>query len=153
MFITRLGRCEVLPRIAARVPSGVTFRSWQLCNIPPRCASAALKTWQTCKDWKRRDCIDQIRTPSSVLFIYLSGGSSRPGVPHICHPPLVRSTLYSLLIEEETTTRYQGNVNVFANDRAAGLYEPIPEYEDRHRPDSTANWTAKQEKKLVRRVR
>lgn len=57
-----------------------------------------------------------------------------------------------LVIEEGTTKRYQGNGNAFADGGATELYEPIPEYEGRHRYDPTADWTEKEEKKLVRRV-
>lgn len=45
-----------------------------------------------------------------------------------------------------------GDGDTFAVGGSAELYEPIPEYEGRHRYDPTAEWTAKEEKKLVRRV-
>lgn len=46
---------------------------------------------------------------------------------------------------DESRDAYVGGV-------AVELYEPIPEYEGRHRYDPTAEWTEKEEKKLVRRV-
>ena len=57
-----------------------------------------------------------------------------------------------LIVEEGTTKRHQGNGNAFADGGATELYEPIPEYEGRHRYDPTAEWTEKEEKKLVRKV-
>lgn len=42
---------------------------------------------------------------------------------------------------------------VFAVGADVQLYEPIAQYEGRHRYDPTAEWTEKEEKKLVRRVR
>lgn len=42
--------------------------------------------------------------------------------------------------------------DAFAHGARAELYEPIPEYEGRHRYDPSAEWTEKEEKRLVRRV-
>jgi hypothetical protein len=41
---------------------------------------------------------------------------------------------------------------VFASGVSADFYEPIPEYEGRHRYDPSAEWTDKEEKRLVRKV-
>ena len=41
---------------------------------------------------------------------------------------------------------------VFASGVSADVYEPIPEYEGRHRYDASAEWTDKEEKRLVRKV-
>lgn len=40
----------------------------------------------------------------------------------------------------------------FAAGASIELYEPVPEYEGRHRYDPTAEWTEKEERRLVRRV-
>ncbi|KAM3538804.1 hypothetical protein ARSEF1564_008281 [Beauveria bassiana] len=42
--------------------------------------------------------------------------------------------------------------NVFVNGGSAQHYEPIPEYEGRHRYDPKAEWTPKEEKRLVRKL-
>lgn len=42
--------------------------------------------------------------------------------------------------------------DAFVSGGAIELYEPIPEYEGKHRYDPTAEWTEKEEKKLVRKV-
>lgn len=42
--------------------------------------------------------------------------------------------------------------NVFISGGSAEHYEPIPEYEGRHRYDPKAEWTAEEEKRLVRKV-
>lgn len=41
---------------------------------------------------------------------------------------------------------------VFAEGGLTRFYQPIPEYEGRHRWDPHAEWTPEEEKKLVRRV-
>ncbi len=41
---------------------------------------------------------------------------------------------------------------VYASGVSADFYEPIPEYEGRHRYDPSAEWTEKEEKRLVRKV-
>lgn len=46
-----------------------------------------------------------------------------------------------------------GTGDVFAQGGQIQFYEPIPEYEGRHRYDPTAQWTEAEEKKLVRKVR
>jgi hypothetical protein len=47
---------------------------------------------------------------------------------------------------------FYGDGDTFAVGGSAELYEPIPEYEGRHRYDPSAEWTEKEEGKLVRRV-
>lgn len=42
--------------------------------------------------------------------------------------------------------------STFASGASDKLYEPIPEYEGRHRYDPKATWTQEEEKKLVRKV-
>lgn len=41
---------------------------------------------------------------------------------------------------------------VFAGGASNQLYEPIPEYEGRHRYDPKAEWTEEEEKALLKRV-
>lgn len=43
--------------------------------------------------------------------------------------------------------------DAFVSGGAVELYAPIPQYEGKHRYDPTAEWTAAEEKKLVRKVR
>lgn len=45
-----------------------------------------------------------------------------------------------------------GDGGVWAAGASTRHYEPIPEYEGLHRWDPKAEWTEKEEKKLVRRV-
>lgn len=47
----------------------------------------------------------------------------------------------------------QARGEAYAEGGLTKFYEPIPEYEGRHRWDPTAEWTPAEEKKLVRRVR
>lgn len=42
--------------------------------------------------------------------------------------------------------------DAFVGGASQELYEPIPEYEGRHRYDPSAEWTEKEEKTLVRKV-
>lgn len=48
--------------------------------------------------------------------------------------------------------RLRGTGDAFALGASADLYEPIPEYEGKHRYDPSAEWTEAEEKKLVRKV-
>ncbi|KAL3456370.1 major facilitator superfamily domain-containing protein [Aspergillus heterothallicus] len=48
--------------------------------------------------------------------------------------------------------RYNKEGDAYVGGGAVELYEPIPEYEGRHRYDPTAEWTEAEEKKLVRRL-
>lgn len=50
------------------------------------------------------------------------------------------------------TQNYDGTSGVLAAGGSLEFYEPIPEYEGRHRYDPLAEWTEKEEKQLVRRV-
>lgn len=50
------------------------------------------------------------------------------------------------------TQNYDGTSGVLAGGGSLEFYEPIPEYEGRHRYDPLAEWTEKEEKQLVRRV-
>ena len=45
-----------------------------------------------------------------------------------------------------------GNSGVYATGGSTRHYRPIPEYEGLHRWDPTAEWTEKEEKKLVKKV-
>lgn len=47
----------------------------------------------------------------------------------------------------------QAKGEAYAEGGSSRYYEPIPEYEGRHRWDPTAEWTPSEEKRLVRRVR
>lgn len=49
--------------------------------------------------------------------------------------------------------KISGSGGVLAGGGSVELYAPIPEYEGKHRYDPTAEWTEKEEKVLVRRVR
>ncbi|KAM0276680.1 hypothetical protein ACHAQH_006497 [Verticillium albo-atrum] len=53
---------------------------------------------------------------------------------------------------EEVYSGSGGKDTIWAAGASGVLYEPIPEYEGRHRYDPTAEWTEKEEKKLVRRL-
>lgn len=55
-------------------------------------------------------------------------------------------------IFEQAGPKNHGSAEVWAAGASAGMYEPIPEYEGRHRYDPTAEWTEGEEKRLVRRV-
>lgn len=52
----------------------------------------------------------------------------------------------------DASTKDRLNGNVFISGGSAEHYEPIPEYEGRHRYDLKAEWTPKEEKRLVRKV-
>lgn len=51
-----------------------------------------------------------------------------------------------------TQTLHHRKGDAFVGGGATELYEPIPEYEGRHRYDPSAEWTEKEEKRLVRKV-
>lgn len=57
------------------------------------------------------------------------------------------------VLEPSTKKRYEGVSGTFATGGSLDLYEPIPEYEGKHRYDPNASWTEKEAKKLVRKVR
>ncbi|KAH6695358.1 major facilitator superfamily domain-containing protein [Plectosphaerella plurivora] len=52
---------------------------------------------------------------------------------------------------EARVVKAKGDI-VFAGGASDRLYEPIPEYEGRHRYDPTAEWTEEEEKKLVKKL-
>jgi hypothetical protein len=61
----------------------------------------------------------------------------------------------SVTIVQETQVpakNYNGTGGVLAEGGSLEFYEPIAEYEGRHRYDPLAEWTEKEEKLLVRRV-
>jgi hypothetical protein len=66
----------------------------------------------------------------------------------------VRSSSQETIVETSSSPkRYHGTGDAFVSGGATELYEPIPEYEGRHRYDPSAEWTEKEEKVLVRKVR
>ncbi|KAF7588748.1 hypothetical protein BBP40_005244 [Aspergillus hancockii] len=56
------------------------------------------------------------------------------------------------IAEESSPKRYHGTGDAFVGGGATELYEPIPEYEGRHRYDPSVEWTEKEEKVLVRKL-
>ncbi|KAF4772082.1 hypothetical protein HAV15_004913 [Penicillium sp. str.  len=61
----------------------------------------------------------------------------------------------AVTIVQQTSTptqNYDGTSGVLAGGGSLEFYEPIPEYEGRHRYDPLAEWTEKEEKQLVRRL-
>ncbi|KAL4962396.1 major facilitator superfamily domain-containing protein [Aspergillus stella-maris] len=54
--------------------------------------------------------------------------------------------------EKTPSTLQHRKGDAFVGGGATELYEPIPEYEGRHRYDPKAEWTEAEEKKLVRKV-
>ncbi|KAI9925367.1 hypothetical protein ASPWEDRAFT_164054 [Aspergillus wentii DTO 134E9] len=64
----------------------------------------------------------------------------------------IKNDLRETVSERSWPKRYHGTGDAFVDGGAAELYEPIPEYEGRHRYDPTAEWTEKEEKRLVRRL-
>ncbi|ERT01673.1 hypothetical protein HMPREF1624_02925 [Sporothrix schenckii ATCC 58251] len=55
-------------------------------------------------------------------------------------------------IDALPTKRSRFTGDAFVSGAAVEIYEPIPEYEGRHRYDPTAEWTEKEEKTLVRKL-
>lgn len=51
-----------------------------------------------------------------------------------------------------STNQVSSNGGVFASGGDVKLYEPIPEYEGKHRYDPAAQWTEKEEKAVLRKV-
>ncbi|KIH93146.1 transporter [Sporothrix brasiliensis 5110] len=66
-------------------------------------------------------------------------------------PPISSSTSDSD-IDASPTKRSRFTGDAFVSGAAVEIYEPIPEYEGRHRYDPTAEWTEKEEKTLVRKL-
>lgn len=52
----------------------------------------------------------------------------------------------------DASTNKPLNSSVFISGGSVDHYEPIPEYEGRHRYDPTAQWTPQEEKVLVKKV-
>jgi hypothetical protein len=57
------------------------------------------------------------------------------------------------VVEPSSKKRYEGGTGTFAARGSLDLYEPISQYEGKHRYDPNASWTKAEEKKLVRKVR
>lgn len=55
-------------------------------------------------------------------------------------------------VEVKALRRQGQKGDAFVSGGATELYEPIPQYEGIHRYDPAAEWTEKEERKLVRRV-
>lgn len=52
-----------------------------------------------------------------------------------------------------SSSKHAASTEVWAVGGSAELYEPIAEYEGRHRYDPKAEWSEKEERKLVKKVR
>ncbi|WQF89776.1 Putative major facilitator superfamily, MFS transporter superfamily [Colletotrichum destructivum] len=55
-------------------------------------------------------------------------------------------------VPQASDSKHHAVDQVWAAGASAQMYEPIPEYEGRHRYDPTATWSEHEEKKLVRRL-
>lgn len=58
----------------------------------------------------------------------------------------------SISVSAKSSDRNHVTSDSFVVGASAKYYEPIPEYEGRHRYDPSAQWTEKEEKRLVRKV-
>lgn len=85
---------------------------------------------------------------SPVLVAKMSSGKS--STEYSVEPKVVVPEAGSQAIPVKG--RLRGNGDAFALGASGEFYEPIPEYEGLHRFDPTAEWTAAEEKKLVRKV-
>ncbi|QKX54289.1 uncharacterized protein TRUGW13939_01374 [Talaromyces rugulosus] len=56
------------------------------------------------------------------------------------------------VVEPSSKKRYEGGSGTFAAGGSLDLYEPIAQYEGKHRYDPEASWTEAEEKKLVRKL-
>lgn len=63
------------------------------------------------------------------------------------------SSAESIVLPSDTSNRNHVTGDTFVAGASVEFYEPIAEYEGRHRYDPTAEWTEKEEKRLVRKVR
>lgn len=59
----------------------------------------------------------------------------------------------SIIVSPDASNRNHVTGDTFVAGASVEYYEPIAEYEGRHRYDPTAEWTDKEEKRLVRKVR
>lgn len=55
-------------------------------------------------------------------------------------------------VSNEIKKREHSNRVAFVGGGTLAAYEPIPEYEGRHRYDTKAQWTGEEERKLVRKL-
>lgn len=62
------------------------------------------------------------------------------------------SSTESIALPADASNRHNATGDTFVTGASVEFYEPIPEYEGRHRYDPSAEWTEKEEKKLVRKV-
>ncbi|KAL4810080.1 major facilitator superfamily domain-containing protein [Aspergillus unguis] len=67
-------------------------------------------------------------------------------------PALASKQPREAVSEKAPQTLVHRDGDAFVSGGAQELYEPIPEYEGRHRYDPNAEWTEKEEKRLVRRL-
>jgi hypothetical protein len=74
-------------------------------------------------------------------------GGAYGSVPH------EKKTAADSIGSDSDGSHQYGTGDVFAQGGQQQYYEPIEEYEGRHRYDPAAQWTEAEEKKLIRRVR
>lgn len=74
-------------------------------------------------------------------------GNAYGSVPH------EKKTAADSIGSDSDGSHQYGTGDVFAQGGQQQYYEPIEEYEGRHRYDPAAQWTEAEEKKLIRRVR
>ncbi|KAL4739495.1 major facilitator superfamily domain-containing protein [Aspergillus similis] len=67
-------------------------------------------------------------------------------------PDLAFKQAQESIVEKFPQTLKHKEGDAFVGGGATELYEPIPEYEGRHRYDPSAEWTEKEEKTLVRKL-
>lgn len=63
-----------------------------------------------------------------------------------------KTTPARTIVDQPTTSRNYAKGDTFVTGASAELYEPIAEYEGRHRYDPFAEWTDKEERRVVRKV-
>jgi hypothetical protein len=63
-----------------------------------------------------------------------------------------KSTPPDSILEVASSKRNYVTGGTFVSGASTELYQPIQSYEGRHRYDPSAEWTDKEEKRLVRRV-
>ena len=62
------------------------------------------------------------------------------------------SAAESIVIAAEPSENLRVTGDAFVAGASVVYYEPIPEYEGRHRYDPSAEWTEKEERRLLRKV-